>query len=54
MNKFLESGVSVAVAIIGLAIIAVLVSSKSQTANVITQAGSAFAADLKAATGIGS
>ena len=38
-------------AIVGLAIVAVILSKKADTANVITQAGNAFAADLKAAVG---
>lgn len=40
---------AVATAIIGLAIIAVLVGQKSQTSNVIGAMGTAFANDIKAA-----
>lgn len=46
--------VTILTAIIGLAIFATLVSSKSSTANVITSAGKAFASDLQAATGTSS
>jgi hypothetical protein len=53
VNKFMESAVSVAVAIIGLAIVAVLVSSKSNTGSIITNAGSAFGTVLKDATNVG-
>lgn len=41
--------VTIASAIIGIAIIAVLVSNKAQTGNVITSAGQAFANDITAA-----
>lgn len=50
MNDHLISGVvNVLVAIVGVAIIAVLVSNRAQTSNVITSAGAAFANDLSAA-----
>ena len=42
---------TVATAIVGVAILAVLVSRNSQTPAVITSAGNAFANSLKAATG---
>jgi hypothetical protein len=48
-DQFLTSLVTVATAIIGVAILAVLVSSKSQTGNVIKAAGTAFSQDLGAA-----
>lgn len=51
MDHFWTSLVTVATAIIGVAIIAVLVSQRSQTVGVITAAGNAFANDLSAATG---
>jgi hypothetical protein len=40
---------TIATGIIGLAIIATIVSNKAQTGNVIKAAGSALAADLSAA-----
>ena len=46
MDKFLESAVTIAVAIIGLATIAVLVSRNAQTPQVISSAGSSFAQSL--------
>jgi hypothetical protein len=49
-DQLIASVVTVATAIVGLAIIAVLVSNKASTANVIKSAGSAFASDLSAAT----
>lgn len=51
MNNVLEPIVTVAVAIVGVAILAVLVSRKSNTAGVLAAAGSAFANSLSAATG---
>jgi len=41
--------IQVLLAIVGLAILAVIVSNNANTANVITSAGSAFASDLAAA-----
>lgn len=50
MSDHLISGViTVLSAIVGIAIIAVLVSQKAQTGNVITSAGQAFANDISAA-----
>lgn len=49
MNEFWASVTSVAAAIIGVAIIAVLVSNNAQTANVIQSATTGFANDLTAA-----
>jgi hypothetical protein len=46
-----EPVVTIAVAIVGVAILAVLVSQKSNTAGVLAAAGSAFANSLSAATG---
>ena len=48
-NKLIESLTAVAVAIVGVAIISVLVGGNSQTANVIKSAGTAFSGVLKAA-----
>ena len=48
-DQLISSLVTVATAIIGVAIIAVLVSRNAQTSNVITSAGAAFANDLSAA-----
>lgn len=50
MDHFWSSIVTIATAIIGVAIIAVLVSNKASTADVITSATRGFAADLSAAT----
>lgn len=51
MGNALEPVVTIAVAIVGVAILAVLVSQKSNTAGVLAAAGSAFANSLSAATG---
>ena len=48
-DQFFSSIVTVATAIVGVAIIAVIVSQRSQTSQVITSAGSAFAQDIAAA-----
>ena len=57
MGNATESIVTIAVAIVGVAILAVLVSRKSQTAAVIQAAGSAFSNALSTAvspvTGVG-
>jgi PRD1 phage membrane DNA delivery len=45
-----EPIVTIAVAIVGVAILAVLVSQKSNTAGVLAAAGSAFSNSLSAAT----
>lgn len=49
MNDFWTGIVTIATAIVGIAIIAVLVSNNAQTANVIQSATSGFAADIAAA-----
>lgn len=49
IGKGFSEAVSVAVAIIGLAIIAVLVSNRSQTGKVISAAGGAFSTIIGAA-----
>jgi hypothetical protein len=49
-DQLIASVVTVATAIVGLAIIAVLVSNKASTANVIKAGASGFAQDLSAAT----
>lgn len=41
-EKFVEAVVAIATAVIGIAIIAVLVGRQSQTSSVISSAGSAF------------
>ncbi|MEB2538393.1 MULTISPECIES: hypothetical protein [Bacillati] len=51
MKDAFEPIVTIAVAIVGVAILAVLVSQKSNTAGVLAAAGSAFANSLSAATG---
>lgn len=48
-RQAIESLTAVAVAIIGVAIVSVLVSGQSQTAKVIQSAGSAFGGVIKAA-----
>lgn len=48
-EQALTSAVTIATALIGVAIVAVLVSNNAQTGNVITAAGKAFAGDLAAA-----
>lgn len=49
MNEFWTSITTIATAIVGVAIIAVLVSQRAQTGNVITSATTGFANDLTAA-----
>jgi PRD1 phage membrane DNA delivery len=51
MNELTTGVVTIATAIVGVAILAVLVSSKSNTAGVLGAAGSAFSNSLSAATG---
>jgi hypothetical protein len=48
-EQLVSSVVTVLTAIVGVAIVAVLVSRNANTAGVIQSAGSAFAADLAAA-----
>ena len=50
MNNFWSGIVTVLVAIIGVAVLATLVSNRSKTAEVITSGGNAFANMLSAAT----
>lgn len=49
MDKILTGGVSILIAVIGVAIIAVLVSNKSQTSQVISAGGTAFSGILSTA-----
>jgi len=49
MNDLVESVVTIALAIAGVAMLAVLVSSRAQTANVIGASGGAFSQSLLAA-----
>lgn len=49
MSNLTQSIIAIVTAIVGLAILAVLVSQRAQTASVITSAGAAFANDLSAA-----
>lgn len=51
MNAATEAIVSIATAIVGVAILAVLVSKNSNTSSVITSAGNAFSGALSVATG---
>ena len=48
-DKLIESLTTIAVAILGIAIIAVLVSKQANTSGVISASGSAFANDIQAA-----
>lgn len=48
-ERLIESLTTIAVAIVGIAIIAVLVSNQAQTGNVLKAAGGAFATDIQAA-----
>lgn len=50
MSSTFEPVVTIAVAIVGVAILAVLVSQRSNTAGVLAAAGSAFSNSLSAAT----
>jgi len=49
-SKLVEGIISIAVAVIGVAIIAVLVAKQANTAGVISSAGTAFEGILSAAT----
>lgn len=49
MNSLLTSVTQIAVLIVGLAVVAVIVSRNANTANVITSAGNAFTAAIGAA-----
>lgn len=49
MDGFMREAGGIALAIVGLAIIAVLVSRNAQTANVITSAGRAFSGAISSA-----
>jgi hypothetical protein len=51
MNNLVETISGVAVAIVGVALLAVLVSKNAQTPQVISAAGTAFSSALNAATG---
>lgn len=51
MNNVWSGIVTIAVAIIGVAIVATLVSKNAQTPQVLTSAGDAFSSALRAATG---
>lgn len=52
-DRIISDGVMVLTAIVGLAIIATLVSKNSSTSSVLTSGGSAFAAIISAATNPG-
>lgn len=51
MDRLLDGVVSIAVAVVGVALLAVLVSRNANTSGVITASGNAFSNALKAATG---
>jgi hypothetical protein len=51
MDRLTESVVTIAVAIVGLATLAVLVGRNARTADVIGSAGTAFTSAIRAATG---
>jgi len=50
-DRFFEMVTSIALAIVGVAMIAVIVGKNAQTSGVISAGGSAFASDLQAAEG---
>ena len=50
MNSITESVVTIATAIVGVAILAIIISKKSNTSGVIQAAGSAFGNALAVAT----
>jgi hypothetical protein len=50
-DNLISAVVTVLTAIVSVAILAVLVSQKAQTSQVVTAGGNAFATDLEAATG---
>lgn len=49
MNNLIESVVTIALAIVGVAMLAVLVSGRAQTANIIGASGGAFSESLQSA-----
>lgn len=49
MNEMWSGVITVATAIVGIAILAVLVSKQADTANVVSSAARGFAADIEAA-----
>lgn len=51
MNELLSAGVSIALAIVGVALLAVLVSRNANTSGVLTAAGNAFSGALAVAEG---
>jgi hypothetical protein len=51
MDRLVDGAVSIAVAIVGVALLAVLVSKNAQTPAVFASAGNAFSNALRAATG---
>lgn len=51
MNQLTEAGVTIAMGIIGVAILAVIVSRNSNTTGVLQSLGSAFGNTLAVATG---
>jgi hypothetical protein len=52
-DHLITSIVTVLTAVVGVAILAVIVSKSSNTSGVLTSGGNAFAAILKAATNVG-
>jgi hypothetical protein len=48
-DQIISSVVAILTAIVGLAVLAVLVSSRAQTSQVVRSVGTAFAQDLSAA-----
>lgn len=49
MDSLVESVVTIALAIVGVAMLAVLVSGRAQTANIIGASGGAFSESLRSA-----
>lgn len=51
MGKFTDGIIAVAIAVVGLATVAVVFSKNAKTTDVVTSGGNAFAAIIKAAVG---
>ncbi len=51
MDDLVKSSTTILLAVVGIALLAVLVSRNSNTANVLSAGGNAFSNILKAATG---
>ncbi len=49
MDKTIEAIITIATAVVGLAIVSVLVSNRAQTGSIVGSAGTAFSGALRAA-----